>query len=88
MTTTFQIETDRLLLRPLDEADRDDFVAMNADSDVMTYFVSPMTREESYAAFTRYTTHFQQNGFAFLAALLLGATVLISGGPGILPAEG
>ena len=70
MTTTCQIETDRLLLRPLDEADRDDFAAMNADSDVMTYFVSPMTREESDAAFTRYTAHFQQNGFAFLAALL------------------
>lgn len=68
MTTTFQLETDRLLLRPLDEADRDAFAAMNADADVMTYFVSPMTREESDAAFTRYTTHFQQNGFAFLAA--------------------
>ncbi|SDF48608.1 GNAT family N-acetyltransferase [Terriglobus roseus] len=68
MTTTFQIETDRLLLRPLDEADRDDFAAMNADADVMTYFVSPMTREESDAAFARYTTHFQHNGFGFLAA--------------------
>lgn len=68
MTTTFQIETDRLLLRPLDESDRDDFAAMNADADVMTYFVSPMTREESDAAFTRYVAHFEQHGFAFLAA--------------------
>jgi RimJ/RimL family protein N-acetyltransferase len=68
VTTTFKIETDRLLLRPLDEGDRDDFAAMNADADVMTYFVSPMTREESDEAFTRYTSHVKRNGFGFLAA--------------------
>jgi len=43
---------------------------MNADAAVMTYFVAPMTREESDEAITRYRTHVQNNGFGFLSARL------------------
>lgn len=68
MTTAFPIETDRLALRPLQEQDRDAFAAMNADVNVMTYFVAPMTREESDEAITRYITHVDRNGFGFLSA--------------------
>jgi ribosomal-protein-alanine N-acetyltransferase len=39
--------TERLILRPWKQSDREPFAAMNADPDVMRYFPSTRTREES-----------------------------------------
>jgi RimJ/RimL family protein N-acetyltransferase len=41
------ITTDRLLLRRWRDADRDPFAALNADPDVMRFFVRPLDRDES-----------------------------------------
>jgi Acetyltransferase (GNAT) domain len=43
------LRTERLLLRTWRPQDREPFAQMNAHPDVMEFFVSPMTREESDA---------------------------------------
>jgi RimJ/RimL family protein N-acetyltransferase len=45
-----ELRTGRLLLRRWRPADLDYFAAMNADSDVMRFFVRPLSREESDAS--------------------------------------
>jgi RimJ/RimL family protein N-acetyltransferase len=68
--TTLQLETARLILRPWRESDRVPFAAMNADPEVMTFFASTMTREESDAALVRFQTAYERDGFGFFAAEL------------------
>jgi RimJ/RimL family protein N-acetyltransferase len=70
MTTTLQLETDRLILRPMDATHLAAFAAMNADPDVMTYFAAPMTHEETAAAIARYQAAHERDGFGFMAAEL------------------
>ncbi len=70
MTTTLQLETDRLILRPMDATHLAAFAAMNANPDVMTYFAAPMTREESAEAIARYQAGHERDGFGFMAAEL------------------
>ena len=48
------IQTDRLILRPWRDADRQAFAAMNADPEVMHDFPAPLTRAESDAKLDRY----------------------------------
>jgi RimJ/RimL family protein N-acetyltransferase len=67
LTTTLQLETGRLTLRPWLERDRAPFAAMNADPDVMAFFASPMTPEQSDEAIDRYTAAGAREGFSFLA---------------------
>jgi RimJ/RimL family protein N-acetyltransferase len=43
------LTTDRLLLRPWREDDREPFAAMSADPEVMRFFPAPLTRQESDA---------------------------------------
>ena len=43
------LRTDRLLLRSWRPDDRQAFARMNADPEVMEFFVAPLTREESDA---------------------------------------
>jgi RimJ/RimL family protein N-acetyltransferase len=69
-TSTIQLVTERLILRPWRESDRAPFAAMNADPEVMTYFASTMTAAESAAAITRFQTAFDRDGFGFFAAEL------------------
>ena len=57
------IETDRLILRPWREADRDDLARMCADPNVMIDYPRPQTREESDVRFDRYRTTFEANGY-------------------------
>src|SRR3954453_9143815 len=57
------LRTDRLLLRPWRSADRRTFARMNADPEVMQFFVSPLTREESDAFVDRLEAGFAEHGF-------------------------
>ncbi len=60
--------TPRLLLRPMVERDRAAFRAMNADAEVMRYFVAPLTHAESDEVMARYSENLMKEGFGFLAA--------------------
>ncbi len=63
-------ETSRLLLRGWGETDRAPFVEMNADAQVMRYFPSALTAEETDALLERIRLHFEQNGFGLWAVEL------------------
>jgi RimJ/RimL family protein N-acetyltransferase len=68
LTTTLQLATPRLILRPWQDRDRAPFAAMNADPAVMTFFAAPITPEESNAAIDRYLLQLDRDGFTMLAA--------------------
>jgi RimJ/RimL family protein N-acetyltransferase len=68
LTTTFQLATARLILRPWQDRDRAPFAAINADPDVMTYFAAPMTVAETDEAMVRYNMQLDRDGFSMLAA--------------------
>ena len=59
--------TDRLLLRTWRSEDREPFAQMNADPDVMAFFVSPMTRRDSDALVDRIRAGFADRGFGLWA---------------------
>ena len=61
------LRTDRLLLRPWRTADRQAFARMNADPEVMEFFVAPLTREESDAFVDRIEAGFAEHGFGVWA---------------------
>lgn len=61
------LETARLRLRPLEDRDRADFAAMNADPAVMVHFPAPLTRKESDAALERIRQRYRDEGHAFAA---------------------
>src|SRR5205085_2707275 len=61
------LRTDRLLLRPWRSTDRQAFARMNADPEVMEFFVAPMTREESDAFVDRLEAGFAEHGFGVWA---------------------
>jgi ribosomal-protein-alanine N-acetyltransferase len=62
------LRTDRLLLRPWDDADLDPFAALNADPEVMEHFPAPLTREQSDAAVGRFRAAFDEQGWGLWAA--------------------
>lgn len=61
------IETERLLLRPWRDDDREPFAALNADPEVMEFFPAPLVREESDALVTRIRGHFDEHGYGLWA---------------------
>jgi ribosomal-protein-alanine N-acetyltransferase len=61
------LKTDRLVLRRWRLDDRIPFARMNADPDVMEFFVSPLTREESDAFVDRIEAGFAEDGFGLWA---------------------
>jgi RimJ/RimL family protein N-acetyltransferase len=61
------LKTDRLLLRMWRGEDRVPFARMNADPEVMEFFVSPMTREDSDAFVDRIEAGFAECGFGLWA---------------------
>src|SRR5215469_4114599 len=63
-------ETARLVLREWREADRVPFAKINADPEVMRYFPSTLTAEETDAALERIRLHFERHGFGLWAAEL------------------
>ena len=60
--TTPRIRTDRLLLREWRTGDRTPFAAMNADSDVMEYFPSVLSRADSDAQIERFRQRWRDDG--------------------------
>ncbi len=66
MSTIF-VETPRLVLRQWSEADQEPFVLLNLDSDVMEFFPSTLTGEESMGQIARITTHIDQYGYGLFA---------------------
>lgn len=68
MTTTFQLATARLILRPWQDRDRTAFTAINADPVVMTYFAASMTAAETDEAIARYNMQLDRDGFTMFAA--------------------
>lgn len=64
------IETPRLLLREWQPSDLPAFTAMNCDPDVMRYFPSVLTADESREMYDRIQKHFSLHGFGLYAAVL------------------
>ncbi|HET7475280.1 MAG TPA: GNAT family N-acetyltransferase [Dermatophilaceae bacterium] len=63
-----ELLTERLLLRRWRPADLEPFAAMNADPEVMRYFPSTLTREQSKELVERIEQGFEENGFGWWAA--------------------
>lgn len=59
------LETERLILRPWQEDDREPFARLNADKDVMRYFPSVLNREQSDAIIERALQRTLEDGFCF-----------------------
>jgi RimJ/RimL family protein N-acetyltransferase len=66
------IVTPRLLLRPWRDSDREPFAAMCSDPEVMEFFPSLLTREESDDLIDQIEAHRRQHGFSFFAAEWVG----------------
>ena len=78
------LQTDRLILRPWREADREAYAALNADPEVMHDY--PVLPERAWvdAKFDRYSVHFRDHGFGRWVLQRKGDGVLL-GYTGILP---
>lgn len=61
------LETPRLTLRRWRDADRAPFAALNADPEVMRYFPSTLTRQQSDAFVDRIEQHFDEHGYGLWA---------------------
>lgn len=61
------LKTKRTILRPWRDDDLDAFAALNADPDVMRYFPSTQTREDSAAAIRRFQAHIDKYGYGLWA---------------------
>jgi RimJ/RimL family protein N-acetyltransferase len=55
------------LFRQWKDSDLEPFARMNADPDVMRYFLSPMTREEAHAAVVRMRATIERRGWGIWA---------------------
>jgi len=60
-------QTERLLLRPWRDDDLPAFAEMNADPEVMRYFLQPLSREESRIYLETFRQRMAQNKFGFWA---------------------
>jgi ribosomal-protein-alanine N-acetyltransferase len=66
------LQTQRLVLRPFQEADLDPFARLNADAETMRFFPAPRTREQSDAEARRIMERFVTAGWGLWAAELPG----------------
>lgn len=65
--TFSHIKTDRLLLRPWRDSDREPWAAMNADPRVRAFFPGLLDRAQSDASLDWLDAHIVQHGFGFWA---------------------
>ena len=63
------IETERLLLKPMNEAHLGGLIAMNADPKVMAHFSAPVTPAGSTTMLAHMQTHWAKNGFGYCALI-------------------
>src|SRR5262245_61017842 len=78
------IETERLRLRPIAEADLDDFARINADDEVARFlnFGKPITRADTWRAIAVILGHQQMRGYAMWAIELKATGQFVGrGGP-------
>ena len=59
--------TERLILRPWQEADREPFASINADAEVMAHFPSTLSREQSDSRVAAFRLHAARSGFGMWA---------------------
>ncbi|MFC5609830.1 GNAT family N-acetyltransferase [Variovorax soli] len=59
-----ELPTERLILRPWRDADRDAFAALNADRVVMEFFASTLSRAASDASIDAWQKQFEQRGWS------------------------
>ncbi len=71
------LTTDRLLLRPWRDSDREPFARMNADPRVTEFLGGPLSREQSGSLVDRIQTHFWERGFGLWAAELRAGAVFL-----------
>jgi RimJ/RimL family protein N-acetyltransferase len=62
------IETERLILRPPTDADREALFVLNADPRVGEWLAGPLTREANDALVDRVLAHIAEHGFGFWSA--------------------
>lgn len=62
------IETPRLILRQWQESDHEPYIQLNMDNEVMEFFPSTKTREESLAQMERLSKRIDDDGYGFFAA--------------------
>jgi ribosomal-protein-alanine N-acetyltransferase len=62
-----ELDTARLRLRRWRREDREPFAAMNADPEVMEFFLAPLTRAQSDELIERIEQGFEQHGFGLWA---------------------
>ncbi len=67
MNEQVYIETNRLLLRQWKPADSEVYIAMNADKEVMEFFPSVLTAEQSLEQIERITKHIDEQGYGLFA---------------------
>lgn len=67
MTLSAMLQTERLILRRWVSADRKPFAGMNSDPEVMKYFPSVLSREESDELADRIEEHVVTHGFGLWA---------------------
>ena len=72
-----ELRTERLILRRWRASDREPFARMNADPEVMRYFVRPLTREESDAFVEGIERHFEDRGYGLWAVEVPGTAPFI-----------
>ena len=61
------LQTQRLILRDWQKCDREPFAQMNADAEVMKYFPTILSRQESDALVERIEKHHQAHEFGLWA---------------------
>jgi ribosomal-protein-alanine N-acetyltransferase len=67
------LETERLVLRPLCEADLDALATLRADPQVARYLGQPRTRDEMAERLGKIVDHWQRHGFGIFALLEKGS---------------
>ena len=70
MSQEFRIETPRLIIRPWKDSDIPEFAKMNQDPEVMEFFPSFLTPEETAGRVDFYRRHMSEHGFCFWAVEL------------------
>lgn len=68
MTTDIFIETERLILRRFKDEDQRPFAQLNGDPEVMRYFPTPLTAQQSNELATEINRRIDANGYGFWAA--------------------
>jgi [ribosomal protein S5]-alanine N-acetyltransferase len=67
--SAIRIETDRLLIRELQDSDLDFVAEMLGDPEVMRYWAKPYSREEAAEWIARHRKRYETDGFGYWLAL-------------------